>query len=529
MSETVLFNGNVVTLDEDLPIAESVVIKNGRIAFVGGELEARRIVSTTAEWTDLDGRTVVPGFNDNHIHAVLLGHQLSMLNLQGLNGEQIVEVLRERFSGVAPGRPIFARSWDYPACPHPHRDLLDRHFPDNPVVLFQFSGHALWANSLALQRMGVGPDGRNPHKGIVERDENGQPTGIVKEANANRFIRQHFWKPIFTERETTRELLETSLAELARVGVTSVQDNTWFGMPFKVIQNLYRAGKLTCRFSCWRYGEEPRLSMGMRAVGSDEQWFRPGPWKFFLDGAFSSHTAWLTEPYADQPDTEGSGKPAEEVFKQLAPYVRRKRQVACHAIGDRAIKELGDAVQMLQRRYPWTADLRLRIEHGQLIRREDMPRLRELGILVCAQPSALVDPAKDERLLGPERAARAYPYRSLLQEGVALSFGSDFPGESLFNPLRIIHLAVNRGGPEGITARQALKCYTLNSAFAEGSEREKGSISVGKYADLAVLSADPLSVAPEEIGDIEVEMTLVNGKTVFRRSARAVELEGRLR
>ncbi|MBN1685749.1 MAG: amidohydrolase family protein, partial [Spirochaetales bacterium] len=260
----------------------------------------------------------------------------------------------------------------------------------------------------------------------------------------------------------------------------------------------------------------PFTETWMKAAKLDEEWIHSGPRKFFFDGAFSSHSAWLFEDYADEPGNCGAGKTADEIYEALAPAIKRKHQPACHAIGDRTVHELCVAVERLADKYPWICDLRLRIEHAQLIDRADIRRIADLGIVVCAQPPALVNPEKDRRLLGESRAAAAYPYRSLLDAGAVLSFGSDYPGESFFEPLRGIHLAVNRDGPERITPEEAFACYTRESAYAEFADESKGTISPGKLADLVVLSADPFAISPEEIEKLQVTHTIVAGEFVHR-------------
>jgi hypothetical protein len=250
----------------------------------------------------------------------------------------------------------------------------------------------------------------------------------------------------------------------------------------------------------------------------DDVWVRRGPWKYLLDGTFSTRTAWLLEAYAGDPGNRGIADGVSELAdRAVGLSILKARQAVFHAIGDRTVRELVDTVERYSRGNHNAARLRLRIEHAQLIDPEDIPRLERLGILVSAQPSALATPEKDADLLGPQRAARAYPYRSLLDAGVHLSFGSDMPGEASFDPLLGMHYTVNRSGAERISPAEALRAYTLGSAYAEFQESEKGSITAGKLADLAVLSADPLSVPPESIRDIEVQMTILGGRIVFRR------------
>jgi hypothetical protein len=228
----------------------------------------------------------------------------------------------------------------------------------------------------------------------------------------------------------------------------------------------------------------------------------------------------MLEPYAGEPGNFGTpnGTPAD-LLAIVHQAARARRQAAFHAIGDRMIHGILDAVQEVSARRPVLRSLRLRLEHAQLFDPSDYPRLAELGVLAAAQPTALGSPEKDAAILGRERAARAYPFASLLAAGAHLSFGSDFPGEIEYRPLEAIHRAVNRPGPERIGAEQALGCYTRESAYAEFMEEEKGTITKGKLADFTVLSEDPTAVAPEQIRDIRVQMTIVGGKTVFERPA----------
>lgn len=516
--ETLIFGGTVLTMMDDHPgrsgRPDAVLIRGNRIAAVGREPDLRSMLRAGEEdrlELDLRGRTVMPGFNDNHIHAVHMGDHESRPNLDGLAAEEIVDLLKTRYREAEPGTWIFGYSWDYPSVPNPHRQLLDRAFPDNPVLLTQFSGHAAWLNGTALSHFGIDRDTPDWPKGKILKDDSGEPTGIIREPTSNPKIRAFYFKR-WTKREFIEPALRAALPALAKAGITSIQDNTWFPQALSVIRDLHTEGVLTCRFSCWPYGESRVMATLFRLRRFNRDWYDLGPTKFFLDGAFSSRSAWLTEPYADEPDNTGSGRDSETIERLLAREVRRRRQCAHHSIGDRATAELCDAVERMRERYPSVTELRLRIEHGQIIRDEDIPRLRDLGILVCAQPSALVDPEKDERLLGARRARKAYPYRSLLDAGVHLSFGSDYPGEHVYEPLHSIRMVTDRDGPERITAAEALRAFTVESAYAQFAEDRKGTLEKGKLADLVVLSDDPTSVRADRIS---VERTIVDGKTVF--------------
>lgn len=517
MGDILLFNGTIHTVDSDMPEAEAVILEDGRISFVGTEAEAEVRSSGSAQRIDLQGRTLIPGFNDNHIHLIAMGDTLSRPNLRGMNATEIINFLKEVYKQVTPGETLYAWGWDYPSCPDPHRDILDKAFPENPVVLIQFSGHGIWVNSRVLQKYRVGPKTPDPEGGKILRDERGDPTGILRDNAALPVHRARFLK-MHSNRILQSEMLDRTLAELRKVGITSVQDNTWFSGTVGLLRRYRRQGRLTARVSCWFYGMMPSVASVMRLKRFDDSFVARGLWKYLLDGTFSTRTAWLLQPYAGEPENYGIDTGVlEKMERFLELSIRRRRQAAFHAIGDRTIHELVKAVQRLSLSHSGVEDLRLRIEHAQLIALEDIQRFRDLGILVSAQPSALATPGKDIDLLGEERACRAYPYRSILDAGVHLSFGSDMPGEATFDPLLSIHYTVNRSGPERIDPGEALEAYTLGSAYAEFKEREKGSITAGKLADLAILSQDLLSIEPAKIKDTEVEMTIVGGRIVYQK------------
>ncbi len=510
---TVITGACVITLDST-PDEEAVLIEDEEILQVGSRNEVLESAGADARIVNLDGGVILPGFHDNHIHAVGLGNWANHVKLDGLNENQIVEKLREEFSDTRRGRLILAVGWDYGYCTEPHREILDEAFPDNPVILIQFSGHGMWVNSLALKKMKIDSRSPDPRGGKILRDENGEPTGVLRDAHENPYFRRSFWSMHFKPRLNMR-CLERCLELFREAGITSVGDNTWFYPTVWNLRKLYKRGDLTCRFSCWRYGQRPALSMFMGVGPYASQWYAKGPWKYFLDGAFSSRSAWLTEDYADDSGNSGLGNPSLEIEKILKPFARRGEQAAFHAIGDRAIKEFLDALERLVEIHPQAADARFRLEHAQLIRPEDIERLAKLGVLIAAQPHAIGHYEKDERLLGPERARRAYPYRSLIDAGVHVSFGSDAPAESTFEPLVGIQNVVDREGPEAIGVEEALRCYTVESAYAEHLEDRKGRIRQGMNADLVALSKDPRRVAPSEIGNIEVVMTVSGGRCVY--------------
>jgi len=429
-----------------------------------------------------------------------------------------------------------AQAWDYPFCPDPSKELLDRAFPHNPVMLFQYSGHAVWVNSLMLKKMRIHRHSADPKGGQILRRADGEPTGIIRGSVLSTQHRNRILQRVLLPK-LHHKLLDLALEKFQACGVTSVQDNTWQPLTVWLLHRYKRRGKLTCRFSCWPFGQVPLLAHSMRLAYYDPLWIRGGPWKYVVDGAFSPHSAWLMEPYEGEPDNRGKAtlepQKLEQVVKQAALH---RRQLAFHAIGDRAVHEVINATEKTSITCPWVTRLRLRLEHAQLIQPEDVPRIKRLGILVAAQPTALSQPEKDFRLLGKERFKLIYAYKSLLDAGVHLSFGSDIPGETEYRPLEAIRRAVTRsgdptaqsggsrstaGGPAGynlrekISVEQALYCYTMGSAYAEFMENIKGSLAPGKLADLVVLAEDPTRGDPQKISGIPVCMTMVGGRIVY--------------
>ncbi|HUX20628.1 MAG TPA: amidohydrolase family protein, partial [Spirochaetia bacterium] len=436
-----------------------------------------------------------------------------------LSEREIVVLLREVYRSVPKGELIVGNGWDYPHCLNPHRLLLDEAFPDNPVSLFQFSGHGVWVNSRLLDRLRISRLTPDPVGGRIVRDERGEPSGVLYDAAARPL---HIMRNVQRNKhpENLDRFLETALSHLRENGVTSVQDNTWYPDLVRLYGRFESEGRLTVRVSCWSDGRAPARKRRLEHLKYPGEMITLGPAKYFLDGTFSTKTAWLLEPYSGDPQNYGIPMGSIEWMRGIVLRAAKAgRQSAFHAIGDRAVRELVSSVEAAALRYPRTRELRMRIEHGQLIYRDDIPRIRDLGIVVSAQPHALGTPEKDRDFLGEARSERAYPYRSLLDAGVKLSFGSDIPGESTFRPLLAIHNIVNRRSPERITVAEAIQTYTAGSAFAELREGEKGTITPGKLADLVVLSDNPLESPKERIKDIRIDRTIVGGRIVYERGA----------
>lgn len=522
------FNGNIITMDEKAPAAHAVLTENGRIRFVGSDAEASRLVSPGTVRIDLKGKTLVPGFNDNHTHMVMAASYYSELNLWKKSCSEIAELVAKEAANSEPGGLISGNSWDYTDCRAPHRAMLDAAAPKNPVYLVQYSGHAAWVNGPMLKALNITKNTPDPPGGQIVRDASGEPTGVLRDtAMGPSTYRQYIGKILSPS--SHRKLLVKALDICRKAGITSVQDNTWEPFTVRLLHQMRGEGVLTCRFSCWsRGGSFLEILFNMLAFfRKDDTWVRRGPIKYFADGAFSTRTGWLFEPYADEPGNTGAPRysPAqiEEIVMEAA---RKKRQISFHAIGDRAVHEVLNAVEKAQERYPWTKDLRFRLEHVQIVKPEDIPRMKRLGVIACVQPFTLNNPRKDVTLLGRKRAATAYPFHTMFRAGVPVSFGSDMPAEVDYHPMLALYYAVTRRSKDGkdgplnprecFTPCEALYCYTMGSAYAEFMEKEKGSITAGKLADMTLLSDDPTSVPRESIKDIRVLMTIAGGKIVFR-------------
>lgn len=523
------FNGTIITMDEKNPRAEAVLVNGETITHVGSLADAEALSPKGTRKIDLRGKTLIPGFNDNHTHSMAAGSFYSELMLWGKSCKEIAREVKKEADTRSPGKTIYGNLWDYTACPAPHRKILDEAAPNNPVFLIQYSAHAAWANSAQLAKMKIDRNTPDPMGGSIGRDSSGEPNGILNDTAMGSVVDDKYIS-ILLDEGMHRKFLNKILGLYAAAGITSVQDNTWEIFTARMLGRYLADGNLTARFTCGsQYGGYLEFLFNMlTSFTPGSLWIREGIIKVFADGAFSTRTAWLFEPYAGDPSNTGRPRyePAE-LERIVMDAAKRKKRLQIHAIGDRAVHEALNAIEKAQGLYPWTKDLRMRLEHVQLIKAEDVVRMKNLGVLAAVQPFALAYPEKDRALLGEKRAAAAYPYLTLLKAGVPVSFGSDTPAEVEFQPLLGIHYAVNRTnktgsvGPlnpsERFTPEQALYAYTMGSAYAEFMEDRKGSITKGRLADLVVLSANPLAVQHGKIKEIEVLCTIVGGKVVYER------------
>lgn len=520
--------------------AEAVAISAGRILEVGTDAQALRYAGRETKVIPLGGRLVVPGFIDSHLHFINGGFQLLELDLKNTRDEaEFIRKIAEKAKALARGRWLLGGNWDeqaWPSAQLPTRWMIDSVTPGTPVFISRYDGHAALANSLALKLAGVTKATPVPASGVIVQDpKSGEPTGVLKDA-AEDLVARVVPRPTEAEME---EAFKAALAEAARVGVTSVHNvstdaDSPGGTFVSEIQLLRRAeqeGWLTVRLyeitpiAAWKRLAEAGVSHG---TGSD--FLKLGAVKGFADGSLGSGTAWMFEPFDDEPGNRGLPMEIMNPPSILEAMLRGAReahiQPCIHAIGDRAVAELLDLYSRVG-----GADAprhRFRIEHAQHVRARDFERFAKLGVIASMQPYHAIDDGRwAEKRLGRARARTSYAWRSMLEAGAPLAFGSDWPVAPL-DPLIGIYAAVTRATLDGkhaggwfpeerLTVEEALRAYTAGSAFAAFEEAEKGTISRGKLADLVVLSDDVFKLPAKRIQNTYVTMTVVGGRVVYQK------------
>src|SRR5438128_1390811 len=526
----IIANGNIRTMDRNHPTAEAIAIHGNRIIAVGANDEIRKLAGANTKVIDAKGQLVLPGFNDAHVHFMSGGSQLSSVDLRDANTPQeFAERIRD-FAGKLPkGRWITGGDWDHERWPDaklPTKDLIDRYTPDTPVFVNRLDGHMALANSLALKLAGVTRETKDPPGGVVVRDsKTGEPTGILKDAAQN-FVWKVFPAPSFEEKLAAARAATNHAASL---GVTSVQDMS-AGADVGVYQALLDRGELKNRiYAVWPLPRWENLARtGVRAHFGSAM-LRTGGLKGFADGSLGSTTALFFEPYRDAPNT--SGIAADEMFPENAMLERVRGadraglQVIIHAIGDRANDTILSIYEQVERD-DGDRDRRFRIEHAQHLRPQDIPRFARDRVIASMQPYHAIDDGRwAEKRIGYERARTTYAFRSLLDSGATLAFGTDWTVAPL-DPILTIYAAVTRRTLDGkhpngwipeqkTSVEAAVRAYTVGSAFAEFQENEKGTITPGKLADIVILARDIFKIDPKEIEKVKVVMTIMDGRVIY--------------
>jgi predicted amidohydrolase YtcJ len=528
-TDLLLMNAHVVTMNDKQPSAQAIAIQGERIVWVGNSDEGQKLYPSSRA-LDLHGATVLPGLIDAHTHLINLGESLVRLNLKDIPSEkEIVERVKQRAASAAPGEWILGWGWDEGkwASNYPTNQALSAATPNNPVFLVGLHTFAAWANRRALEVAGVNKDTKDPENGKIVRDEKtGEPTGILLN-HAQEFVSKHI--PPMTLAQAKRAM-QLAARECVRNGLTSVHEAKVTPLMVQAFHELAREGHMPLRVYAMLDGADKNLV---------DEWLKHGPeidphyqltirsFKLFADGALGSRGAALLEPYSDAPQTKGlMTTPEADVYSLTRRALQAGFQVCTHAIGDAANRSVLNAYEQAEKEVPNAHDPRLRIEHAQVLAPEDIPRFAKLGVIVSMQPThATSDMPWAENRVGPERIKGAYAWRLVKDSGAHLPLSSDFPGETL-NSYYGIYAAITRQDPQGnpaggwhpeqrLTLEEALRGYTLEAAYAEFEEKDKGSIEKGKLADLTVIAKDITRIPPREILSIRVLKTLVGGKIVF--------------
>jgi len=516
-------DGNVLTMDSFQPSAEAVAIKKDRIVKVGTNDEISRWIGKNTKIINLKGRTVVPGLIDSHIHVADFGKFLMWIDLKDVNSiEEMQRRIRKRAQKIPKGRWIIGHGWDQTSFVekrYPNFRDLNEASPDNPVILYHQCGRVCVVNSKALELADVTKETRVPSDGEIEKDaETGEPTGILRE-NATDLV----WKTIPESSE--EEIMEgASLAckKIVEAGVTSIHWIVASSTEISIIQKLRAENKLPLRvYTIIPANILDQINGSDSLTGSGDNTDRNLGIKVFVDGSLAARTASLREPYTDDHATKGQLLYSQEELNALVAKAHKaKFRLVMHAMGDQAIDMTLTAIEKALMEAP-RKNHRYRIEHASVLNEELIQRIKELGMIVSIQPKCVISEfsvwsAVDR--LGSERARWLYPLKTLINEGIRVTGGSDCPMEPL-SPLQGIQAAVTREffPEERITVDEALRMYTVNAAYASSEENLKGSIEEGKLADLTVLSGDPRKTPPSKIGDINVKMTIVGGKVVYQK------------
>ena len=525
-------HARIYTNDPGNPWAAAMAVADGQITCIGkldhvlldcgGSQEG-------AETVRLNGLFVMPGFNDAHVHLGTAGADALAVELRGVAS---VEEMQKRLAEAAvhhkEGEWITGSGWDHTLWPDkrfPNRQQLDAVAPHNPVILTHISGHVAVASSLALKKAEIDKSTPNPPGGEIEHDGLGDPTGMLKESAAMNLVRVRIPDPSVEER---RRGIEIVLANVARNGVTSAQDNSAWE-DFQVYQQLKEEGKLTARITEWLHFNDSLNDLQDKRAqgGTTDPWLKTGALKAVTDGALGSRTAAMLEPYSDDPSTTGIFTYDPDKLRSMA--IERDRagfQLNFHAIGDRANRialDVFDAVIKAN----GARDRRDRIEHAQVVAPTDFQRFKELKVIASMQPShQTTDMRWAEDRIGPERIKGAYAWKTMLRDGVRLAFGTDYPVEPI-SPFRGLYACVTRERPDGgprngwepqekISLEDCIRAYTSASAYAQFEEGKKGELKVREYADFIVLSDDLTKIPPSQYTKVRVLRTVVGGRTVHQ-------------
>jgi predicted amidohydrolase YtcJ len=533
-ADLIIRHARIWTLNPAQAEAEGVAVLNGRIVAVGSDSAVLTWQGPRTHVVDAEGRRLLPGFNDAHVHFEDGGASLTAVQLNDAPSlEVFVKRIGDYAAHAAKGEWIRAGDWDetkWSPAKLPTRQDIDAVTPNNPVAIDRYDGHMILVNTKALALAGITAATPNPPGGVIVRDAAGQPTGALADAAAG-LVEKVIPEPTPAQR---RRAIEGALREAAARGVTSVQDMREDYADLAMYALLLREGKLTVRLYAAppvkAVDDQARLGVG-RAFGGP--FLRIGALKMFADGSLGSRTAYFFEPFLDTPDNRGLlaedmlplGRTGERLMRADAASL----QVCTHAIGDAAISTVLDLYDEVATA-DGPRDRRWRIEHAQHMAARDFARFAQLQVIASVQPYQAIDDGRwAEARIGHDRASRTYAFRTFLDHGVRIAFGTDWPVAPL-DPMLTLYAATTRATldgkhPEGwfpeqkLSIQEAIFAYTQGSAYAEFQEHDKGSVEVGKLADLVLLSEDILAIPAARIREVHVLKTWVGGEPVFDAGA----------
>lgn len=530
--DSIVTDAKIWTVDAARPTAEAVAVLGDRIVAVGSESEIAAWRGPKTTVIDAHGKRLLPGFNDAHVHFVSGGMQLDSVQLNdATSAAEVKRRVGERAAQTPKGEWITGGDWDETKWNPPRlptRELIDPVTGDRPVFLSRYDGHMGLANSAALRAAGITRATPDPAGGVIVRDQRGEPTGALKDAAADLMDRAI---PPLNHDQRVRAV-RRALAHAASVGVTSVQHMVAEFEDIAVYAELLERGELTTRIYAapliTQVDEAVKVGV-RRAFGGS--YLRIGALKAFADGSLGSRTAYFFEPFLDEPTNHGllsdEMQPLSLMRERMMKADAAGLQLCTHAIGDRGISTILDLYAEVERAHAGSPEeRRWRIEHAQHMAEKDFERMGRLHVIASVQPYHAIDDGRwAEARIGHDRASRTYAFRTFLDHGVRLAFGTDWDVAPL-NPLLGLYAAVTRATLDGkhpagwfpeqkLTIQEAIEAYTMGSAFAEFQEREKGSITPGKLADMVLLSEDILTIEPAKIRDAKVLKTIVGGKLVF--------------
>jgi len=537
-ADLILRGGEIYTLDPQRAWAEAVAVAQGKIVYIGDNSDVEKFLGAQTQVIELQGKMVLPGFQDAHVHPVTGGMELSQCDLNGLaTAEQVYAKITEYAAQNSGNAWLTGGGWDLPIFPQasPTKESLDRLVAGRPALLTAADGHSAWANSRALALAGIDKHTADPPEGRIERDpKTGEPSGTLRESAID--LVSKLAPEASSEDYVAGALRAVQMAN--RFGITSVQEADADEKILSAYAELERRGDLTVRVHAAQHvdpqkGDEQIQAMAQRRAKFNSEFLHASSAKIFADGVIESHTAALLEPYRDQPASRGLPNLEPERLDRLAVALDSAGfQIHIHAIGDRAVRMALDALAEAQRANGMH-DLRHHIAHLELIDPQDIPRFRQLGVVANFQPlwayADLYITELTEPVLGPERSRWLYPIASVAQTGATIAAGSDWSVSSM-NPLDAMQVAVTRRalddstGPswhpeELVDLATIIAAYTINGAYVNHQEKETGSITVGKVADLIVLERNLFKIPVHEISRSKVLLTLLRGKVVYRAAA----------